>query len=231
MTIEYLRDADMRSRMDGMLYGEFKEMFPVISNTKNLPRPETIVKTHEDDTYLIASDADASLIVFGCGLYCYKEAGHGTVYSVSECAVIKYTFAVGSWSLTQEDTLQMPWYYPLVLVGSHRLEENRASNDGGRHKFHYGADTSWLPGLTGRCRTVEMREMTASAHTQHLYTLWMEGKHCLTGRQEEIMHYRVDLNMKQEEIARLLQISQPTVSDIISRAKARLREYAMSKNK
>lgn len=231
MTIEYLRNDDLRSRMDSMLYGEFKEMFPVISNTKKLPRPETIAKKYGDDIYLMASDSDASLIVFGCGLYCYKEAGHGTVYSVSECSVVKYTFAVGSWSLTQEDTLQMPWYYPLVLVGSHRLEANRASNDGGKHKFHYGTDTSWLPNSKGRRREKETQEMTAPVSSQYLRTLWTEGKHCLTGCQEEVMHYRIDLNMKQVEIASILQISQPTVSEIISRAKARLREYAMIQDK
>ena len=226
--VTYVREASLGSRLDGLTYGELKGMVPTVTNTKKLPDPRTIESTCKNNILVTASDEFTSLVLFDNGIYKYAEYGHATSFSVSECAAILFDSVKKGCNVYVEDTDSMPWFLPLVIVGSHRVDHNWNSEEDNRNRIHYGGDTNTLGAKNSR---TDNEVQTSAADYQNTgrdyrWAVIHEARKKMTGREEQVFHCYYFRHMKEKEIARELNIAQATVSEELSRARAIVRVWA-----
>lgn len=229
VNVTYVREASLGKRLDGFTYGELKGLVPAVTNTKKLPDPRTIEKICKNNILVTASDEFTALVLFDNGLYKYSEYGHATTYSVSECATILFDSVKKGCNVYVEDTDSMPWFLPLTIVGSHRVDHNWNSEEDNRNKLHYGGDTDTL----GSEHSHFDRATSGSGRDYHntrrdlRWAVIRDARKKMTGREEQIFHCYYFLHMNEKEIAQDLHISQSTVSEALARARAAIRIWAV----
>ena len=226
MHIIYTRDGISPGQFDGLKYADFRRLFPETEAGK-LPRPETLLR-EKPTPFLTAADLDIHLTVYPSGLYLYREPGEATVYAVSRCANFQYNSVEGTFALTEEETAELPWFIPLILVGSYRAEHNRDSRQDYAVAFHYDPDS--IDELPVYCHTPNfVRESDPLEEERRIrhkkYGTLKAAFNDMTERQKQVALLRCHDGLKVTEIADRLGICKSTVSETIQRARNHLAAF------
>ena len=226
MHIIYTHDGISPGQFDGLKYADFRRLFPETGAGK-LPRPETLLR-EEPTPFLTAADLDIHLTVYPSGLYLYREPGEATVYAVSKCANFQYDSVEGTFTLTEEETAELPWFIPLILVGSYRAEHNRDSRQDYAVAFHYDPDS--IDALPTYCHTPNfLRESDPLEEERRIrhkkYGTLKAAFNDMTERQRQVALLRCHDGLKVTEIADRLGICKSTVSETIQRARNHLAAF------
>ena len=226
MHIIYTRDGISPGQFDGLKYADFRRLFPETGAGK-LPRPETLLR-EKPTPFLTAADLDIHLTVYPSGLYLYREPGEATVCAVSRCANFQYDSVEGTFTLTEAETAELPWFIPLILVGSYRAEHNRDSRQDYAVAFHYDPDS--IDELPTCCHTPDFVQESDPLEDERAYRRKKYGAlkaafNDMTERQRQVTLLLGHDGLKVTEIADRLGICKSTVSETVQRARNHLAAF------
>ena len=226
LNITYLYDKALSGQFESLKYADFRRLFPETGAGK-LPRPETLLR-EAPSPFLTAADIDIRLTVYPSGLYLYREPGEATVCAVSRCASFEYRSVTGNLILTEAETAELPWFIPLILVGSYRAEHNRDSRQDYAVAFHYDPDS--IDALPACCHTPDFVQESDPLEDERAYRRKKYGAlkaafNDMTERQRQVTLLLGHDGLKATEIADRLGICKSTVSETIQRARNHLAAF------
>ena len=226
MHIIYTRDRISPGQFDNLKYADFRRLFPETGAGK-LPRPETLLR-EAPAPFLTAADIDIHLTVYPSGLYLYREPGEATVCAVSRCASFEYRSVTGNLILTEAETAELPWFIPLILVGSYRAEHNRDSRQDYAVAFHYNPDS--IDALPACCHTPDFVQESDPLEDERRirrkkYGALKAAFNDMTERQRQVTLLLGHDGLKVTEIADRLGVCKSDISKTIQRARNRMSKF------
>ena len=223
-TVIYAGDAERCSCLDGLTYGELKEMFPAVDNGHPLPRPERLMKDFFDKRFISASFDDVVITVFFNGFCHCRSSGRATAYALSQCVEMIRKSANRKFMPDESEILRMPWYAPLLLTGMQRLENNRNGREKSMTGYHYGTDPDILT-CTGLFSDSEETPAADDREgCKRNVPEWLNrALKTLTGRQEQVMRLVYIHGVTQKKAAQELHTSEANISAILKRAREKIR--------
>ena len=123
-------------------------------------------------------------------------------------------------------TRDYPWYLPLIIVGSYRLEHNQNSRQEYMSPFHFesGIPDHLLPYTPDFVRDSDpqLEEEKRQTLRRIQYDRMNAAMKSLSKRQLQVFMLRYRDRMKVKDIAKTLDINESTVSELAKTARTRL---------
>ncbi len=198
---------------------ELKKRVVKADANKKVPTSRAL---QESDVRIAMRDImkDGSLLtVYENGYVVYWRDGHDTVFPLHECNEYRYDFNQGAGNMyTREFFEDQDWYLRLLLEGEDRLEHNQDKRIGS-HSISYSAVSEDWDALKIEENILSelVRQEEADEALAKLLSLMTENQ----GK----MMIRIYIDeIDQQELAREAGITQQAISDMIRKAKKRVRK-------
>ena len=233
-----------------MNYGELLTMVPATKNEK-LPSIKAMRERSAAD--ILVADEMLGITVFKDGFYLYTQDGHSTVFGVDRCMGIPCGFTEGenntarniTNTISEDECKAMDWVWPLLTMGSRRLDRNEEERENSRTEYHTDGDGNDWYGETegkkpGAKRISRELQALAEKESDDAFREWKENKLAelriameqLTDRQKQVveLYYFSEPDMTEKKVAAILskmdgkQITQQGVHKTLSLAVKKLQK-------
>lgn len=233
-----------------MNFGELLRLVPATKKEK-LPSAKVLKERNKEE--ILVSDEVFGITVFKDGFFLYTQDGHSTVYGVDCCMGIPCRFTEGEKNsardvlsrIPDKECMEMDWFWPLMTMGSRRLEHNQEERENSRVAYRTDGDgNDWYGdwhdkklGVSRGCR--ELRELEGQEQ-EAAFREWMDEKLAelriamrqLTDRQKQVveLYFFSDPDMTEKKAAEILtrldgkQITQQGVHKTLSLAIKKLQK-------
>ena len=211
--------------MKNLTFGELMNLVPTTKNEK-LP---TIKQMKERDPEEILMQ-EMGVVLFKDGFFLYTRDGRSTVSGVDRCMGIPCEVTEGegknaynrTMTVPEEECKQMEWYWPLMIMGDRRLDHNQEERENSKIEFHADGDgDDWDSALV----VPDFTELMMGEQEElELHTKLIAALEALPERQREAVNLYFYKNMKQEDVAKEMGISQPGVVKTLKKAYANLKK-------
>ena len=155
------------------------------------------------------------------GFALYHACGHSTVFPIHACGAYLYVSSGISSYLPEQFFEKEPWYVRLVLEGEDRLDRNQRTKEQEKTVSYHAISEEWE--AMGNARENPLEYLVGRENRDELLR-------CLTGRQRKAVSLCFFQQKSRKEAAKVLGISSPAVSTILSQAARRLRKKYHSPN-
>ena len=208
--------------MKGQKKYTLREIKAMVSHTTNIALP-TAKALRESGEPLVSCKINTSRVsVYRSGFALYETDMGVTVFRVEDCGAYIYHSVEDEEQFMPEETFSdEEWTVRLVLEGEDRLWHNQQVLHNDKHgtklDMNEEREESFIDHEQSLDNTIE--KMISRDKCHKLLS-------CLTDKQRRIVEAYYILDMTQEEIGKMLNISQQAVVDVLQRSIKRMKKYS-----
>lgn len=195
-----------------------QEIRQMVKNPEERGKLPTAKQLRNGDMIVVRRNlgTDAEILVYQSGYALYRIGKYATVFSIHDCGDYLYPLSGKILCIRESFFKQQEWHVRLVLEGEDRVCRNRESQEYEKNISYSAVSEDWLimAGLDKSPLEQLMEEETIG-----------ELMNLLTERQRQVIAWFFFARKTQREIAKELGLTQPTISQEISKAIQRMRKY------